>query len=101
MSRARWGRPNLLLTLRAFRFRPGGLTEQALQLVFDYTEAIFRPAVWCACQNANVPYSPPSRLRLAGLRDHGEQLRRRDAGFLGQYAFEQAKRIAQSLETEE
>lgn len=69
--------------------------------VFTYTDATLRPALFKACHAANVPYSPPSRLRLAGLRDHGEQLSRQDAGFLGEQAFEHAKRIAGALQVKD
>lgn len=68
--------------------------------VFSYTDATLRPALFKACHIANVPYSPPSRLRLAGLRDHGGQLSRQDAGFLGDQAFEHAKRVAGALQVE-
>lgn len=69
--------------------------------VFPYTDATLRPALWGACHAANVPYSPPSRLRLAGLRDHGERLTRQNAGFLGEQAFEHAKRVAGALQVQE
>ncbi|WP_264778760.1 hypothetical protein [Deinococcus aetherius] len=86
--------------LRVLQRQAGGELH-AQGPVFSYTDATLRPALFRACHAANVPYSPPSRLRLAGLRDYGERLSRQDAGFLGEPAFEHAKRVAGALQVED
>lgn len=90
---------NIQQALQVLQRQAGG-EFHASGPVFTYTDASLRPALFKACHAANVPYSPPSRLRLAGLRDHGEQLSRQDAGFLGEQAFEHAKHVAGTLRVE-
>lgn len=72
--------------------------------VFPYTEAQLRVKIWQAFGNADLAFVPPSRLRQAGLRDHGSletsklNNHAQNAGFIDIRAYAEAVRVAQALE---
>lgn len=71
--------------------------------VFPYTETQLRVKIWQAFGNADLAFVPPSRLRQAGLRDHGSlepsQLSNhaKNAGFIDVRAYAEAVKVAQAL----
>ncbi|GAA5501142.1 hypothetical protein Dxin01_00873 [Deinococcus xinjiangensis] len=85
-----------LSALRALAGEQGLYQEMPKLQVFPPATEL-RHKLWKQCGVAELPFLAPSKLRRAGLRDHGH-LNAAQAGYLDARAFEQAVQLARSLE---